>query len=196
MTNLEGRVLLRRQAKPPPPGVWTDLQVIAGHCSARLGAGAALLSGDAAATGVEFRRCDVGRRQADYAGADLGRGVQAAAGLFWPCPDAGPPRHAAAVHWSVSPMPDGLARFPSQSSTADPPEPPCDEFPLILTTGRVMGQYQSGTQTRRIPELAAAEPGSVSPRCTPTPRASTACRPATACQLDDPPRHAPGWRCA
>ena len=34
------------------------------------------------------------------------------------------------------------------------------EFPLLLTTGRVLAHYQSGTQTRRTPELQAlsAEP--------------------------------------
>ncbi|MGI4955822.1 MAG: molybdopterin oxidoreductase family protein, partial [Janthinobacterium lividum] len=53
--------------------------------------------------------------------------------------------------------PDGRARF-HPVEYRGPAEQPCDDYPLILTTGRVMGQYQSGTQTRRIPELAAAEP--------------------------------------
>jgi assimilatory nitrate reductase catalytic subunit len=30
---------------------------------------------------------------------------------------------------------------------------PCDDYPLHLTTGRVLAQYQSGAQTRRIREL-------------------------------------------
>jgi len=152
MTNLEGRVLLRRQAKPPPPGVWTDLQVIAGLAE-RLGAGAHF-SGNAATTGAEFRRATSGG-PADYAGATWDR-VQAEAGLFWPCPDTahpGTPRLFAErfAH------PDGLARFHAVEHVG-PAEPPCVEFPLILTTGRVMGQYQTGTQTRRVAELAAAEP--------------------------------------
>ena len=152
MTNLEGRVLLRRQAKPPPPGVWTDLQVIAGIAQ-RLGAGQHF-SGDAAATGVEFRRATSGG-PADYAGATWDR-VQAGAGLHWPCPDAahpGTPRLFAERFAHA----DGLARFHAIEHRG-PAEPPCNEFPLILTTGRVMGHYQSGAQTRRIPELAAAEP--------------------------------------
>ncbi len=152
MTNLEGRVLLRRHAKPPPPGVWTDLQVIAGLAE-RLGAGAHF-SGNAATTGAEFRRATSGG-PADYAGATWDR-VQAEAGLFWPCPDTahpGTPRLFAErfAH------PDGLARFHAVEHVG-PAEPPCAEFPLILTTGRVMGQYQTGTQTRRVAELAAAEP--------------------------------------
>ena len=38
-------------------------------------------------------------------------------------------------------------------------EPVDDDFPVHLTTGRVAMQYQSGAQTRRVPELAAVEPG-------------------------------------
>jgi assimilatory nitrate reductase catalytic subunit len=33
-----------------------------------------------------------------------------------------------------------------------------EEFPLLLTTGRVLAQYQSGTQTRRSAELMAIAP--------------------------------------
>ena len=152
MTNLEGRVLLRRQAKPPPPGVWTDLQVIAGIAE-RLGAGKHF-SGDAATTGAEFRRATSGGA-ADYAGATWDR-VQVEAGLFWPCPDAGHPGTPRLFADRFAHA-DGLARFHAIEHRG-PAEPPCAEFPLILTTGRVMGHYQSGTQTRRIPELAAAEP--------------------------------------
>ena len=37
-------------------------------------------------------------------------------------------------------------------------EEPDDEFPLYLTTGRIMAQYQSGTQTRRVAALMTAAP--------------------------------------
>ena len=37
-------------------------------------------------------------------------------------------------------------------------EEPDYEFPLYLTTGRIVSQYQSGTQTRRIPALMQASP--------------------------------------
>jgi assimilatory nitrate reductase catalytic subunit len=48
--------------------------------------------------------------------------------------------------------PDGRARFhPTPYRTAA--EEPCDDFPFFLTTGRVMAQYQSGTQTRRLRAL-------------------------------------------
>jgi len=37
-------------------------------------------------------------------------------------------------------------------------EEPEDNFPLYLTTGRLMAQYQSGTQTRRVKELSSNAP--------------------------------------
>ncbi|ELS53052.1 molybdopterin oxidoreductase family protein [Streptomyces viridochromogenes] len=54
--------------------------------------------------------------------------------------------------------PDGRARFVPVSHRAVAEEPD-DEYPVLLTTGRVVAQYQSGAQTRRVDELNAAAPG-------------------------------------
>ncbi|MEV5434650.1 molybdopterin oxidoreductase family protein [Streptomyces sp. NPDC052682] len=54
--------------------------------------------------------------------------------------------------------PDGRARFVPVSHRAIAEEPD-DEYPVLLTTGRVVAQYQSGAQTRRVDELNAAAPG-------------------------------------
>ncbi|MEV5352462.1 molybdopterin oxidoreductase family protein [Streptomyces sp. NPDC052693] len=54
--------------------------------------------------------------------------------------------------------PDGRARFVPVSHRAIAEEPD-DEYPVLLTTGRVVAQYQSGAQTRRVAELNAAAPG-------------------------------------
>ncbi|MCT7354127.1 molybdopterin oxidoreductase family protein [Streptomyces sp. 15-116A] len=53
---------------------------------------------------------------------------------------------------------DGRARFVPVSHRAVAEEPD-DEYPVLLTTGRVVSQYQSGAQTRRVDELNAAAPG-------------------------------------
>ncbi|NXY98686.1 molybdopterin oxidoreductase family protein, partial [Streptomyces sp. BR123] len=53
--------------------------------------------------------------------------------------------------------PDGLARF-AEVEHRDAAETPGPDYPLYATTGRVLAQYQSGAQTRRVPELAAAAP--------------------------------------
>ncbi|MET9898194.1 molybdopterin oxidoreductase family protein [Streptomyces sp. NPDC006446] len=53
---------------------------------------------------------------------------------------------------------DGRARFVPVSHRPVAEEPD-DEYPVLLTTGRVVAQYQSGAQTRRVDELNAAAPG-------------------------------------
>ncbi|MGO4430952.1 molybdopterin oxidoreductase family protein, partial [Streptomyces sp. MCAF7] len=53
---------------------------------------------------------------------------------------------------------DGRARFVPVSHRPAAEEPDA-EYPLFLTTGRVLSQYQSGAQTRRVEELNRAAPG-------------------------------------
>ncbi|MEU1304597.1 molybdopterin oxidoreductase family protein [Streptomyces shenzhenensis] len=53
---------------------------------------------------------------------------------------------------------DGRARFVPVSHRPAAEEPDA-EYPVLLTTGRVVAQYQSGAQTRRVAELNAAAPG-------------------------------------
>ncbi|MDX3645507.1 molybdopterin oxidoreductase family protein [Streptomyces sp. MB09-02B] len=53
---------------------------------------------------------------------------------------------------------DGRARFVPVSHRAAAEEPDA-EYPVLLTTGRVVAQYQSGAQTRRVDELNSAAPG-------------------------------------
>ncbi|MEV5489863.1 molybdopterin oxidoreductase family protein [Streptomyces bobili] len=53
---------------------------------------------------------------------------------------------------------DGRARFVPVSHRPAAEEPD-EEYPVFLTTGRVVAQYQSGAQTRRVDELNAAAPG-------------------------------------
>jgi assimilatory nitrate reductase catalytic subunit len=152
MTNLEGRVLLRRRAKAPPPEVWTDVQILKGIAD-RLGSGRHFVA-DIHAIAAEFRRASAGG-QADYAGLPLERVAQDEH-LFWPCPsDAHPgtPR----VFLDTFATDDGRARFHPVGYLA-PAEHPDQDFPYVLTTGRILSQYQSGTQTRRIPSLNAMDP--------------------------------------
>jgi assimilatory nitrate reductase catalytic subunit len=152
MTNLEGRVLWRRKIKEPPPGVWTDAQILK-ELAERLGRGR-FFSADVREIAAEFRRASAGG-PADYNGISFER-INAENGVFWPCPSSdhpGTPR----MFLDRFATPDGRARFHSveHRSAAETPD---RFFPYILTTGRVMQQYQTGTQTRRVTELAAAEP--------------------------------------
>ena len=152
MTNLEGRVVLRRAAGPPPPGVRSDLEVLAGLAE-RVGAPAGAFPVDPREVFSELTRASAGGK-ADYGGMSYER--LEPEGLFWPCPDPdslGTPR----PFLERFATPDGRARFVAVSHRG-PAEPLDAEFPLSLTTGRVLDHYQSGTQTRRTPELADAEP--------------------------------------
>jgi assimilatory nitrate reductase catalytic subunit len=152
MTNLEGRVLLRRRAIEPPPGAWSDLQIL--HALAeRLGFGAKFPD-EPREVFEELRRASAGGI-ADYAGIDYERIVEED-GVFWPCPRTdhpGTPR----MFLDRFATEDGRARFhPIAYKPAA--EEPDDAYPLFLTTGRVLSQYQSGVQTRRVDALLKAAP--------------------------------------
>ncbi len=147
MTNLEGRVVLRRKAVEPPKGVRSDLDVLA-DLAARLGS-SVVLETEPEAVFAELGRASAGG-PADYAGIDYAR-ITEEQGVFWPCPD---PEHPGTERMFLDRFatPDGRARFHVVGHRG-PAEPPCEEYPLHLTTGRVLAQYQSGAQTRRVRDL-------------------------------------------
>lgn len=152
MTNLEGRVLRRRALREPPAGVRTDLAVLA-ELAARLDAPASFPT-DPAAVFTELRRASAGG-VADYAGVSWER-IEADEGVFWPCPDPDGP-DTPRLFADSFPTPDGRARFqPVHHRPAA--EQVCADYPLHFTTGRVLAQYQSGAQTRRVAALHRAAP--------------------------------------
>jgi assimilatory nitrate reductase catalytic subunit len=147
MTNLEGRVLRRRRAVDPPGEVRDELSVLA-ELARRLGC-AVHFGTDAREVFEELGRASSGG-VADYAGIDYDR-LDAGEALHWPCPaadHAGTPR----LFLDRFATPSGRARM-----TAVRPGRPADdlrtEAPLFLVTGRLLAQYQSGAQTRRVPTL-------------------------------------------
>jgi assimilatory nitrate reductase catalytic subunit len=153
MTNLEGRVLRRRRAQAPPHEVWTDAEILVA-LAARLGRGQYFPTPEPKAIFDELRRASAGGI-ADYAGITYDR-IDAEDGIFWPCPaedHPGTPRLFA----DGFATPDGRAVFHAATHRPSAEEPD-DDFPLYLTTGRVMAQYQSGTQTRRVRALSDASP--------------------------------------
>jgi assimilatory nitrate reductase catalytic subunit len=147
MTNLEGRVILRQQAVEPPAGVRSDLDVVAALAE-RLGSPVPFAT-DPEEVFAELARASSGGR-ADYAGITYDR-IRAEHGVFWPCPE---PEHPGTPRLFADRFahPDGRARFIAVDHLG-PAEPTDDEFPVHLTTGRVLAQYQSGAQTRRVRDL-------------------------------------------
>lgn len=138
MTNLEGRVVLRQRAITPPRGVRSDLEVIAGI--------AARLSDVAFSTDPEEVFAELGRASAggpaDYSAITYDR-IRDEQGVFW-----GGERLFA----DSFAHPDGRARMLAVEHVGAA-ERPCADYPVHLTTGRVLAQYQSGAQTRRVRAL-------------------------------------------
>ncbi|MFD9337296.1 molybdopterin oxidoreductase family protein [Streptomyces sp. NPDC060028] len=151
-TNLEGRVLLRRRALSPPPGVRSDLEVLHG-LAARLGVEKGFPTAPEEVF-EELRRASAGG-PADYSGISYAR-IEAEQGVFWPCPEGSPGTER--LFLDAFATDDGRARF-TAACHRDAAEVPDAQYPLLLTTGRVVAQYQSGAQTRRVAELNEAAPG-------------------------------------
>ncbi|KQV99016.1 molybdopterin oxidoreductase family protein [Streptomyces sp. Root369] len=155
-TNLEGRVLLRRQAITAPDGIRSDLEVMH-ELADRLGVEKGFPT-DPEEVFEELRRASAGG-PADYSGITYRR-LAEENGVFWPCPTEDTVVHAGTPRLFLDRFatPDGRARFVPVSHRAIAEEPD-EEYPVLLTTGRVVAQYQSGAQTRRVDELNAAAPG-------------------------------------
>jgi assimilatory nitrate reductase catalytic subunit len=139
MTNLEGRVILRQQAIRPPQGVRSDLDVIA-DLAERVSSPVKFET-DPETVFAELGRASAGGK-ADYSGITYDR-IRDEMGVFW-----GSPRMFA----DSFATPDGRARchVVDHRGAAEQPD---EDYPVHLTTGRVLAQYQSGAQTRRVREL-------------------------------------------
>jgi assimilatory nitrate reductase catalytic subunit len=153
MTNLEGRVLLRQQAVTPPPDVRDELAILAGLAT-RLGQPGERCPDDAETVFTELRAASRGGG-ADYSGVTYDR-LRAGEALYWPVPS---PDHPGTPRPFLDRFahPDGRARFVPVTHR-DAAEPTDERYPLAATTGRLLAHYQSGAQTRHVPELMAAEP--------------------------------------
>jgi assimilatory nitrate reductase catalytic subunit len=88
---------------------------------------------------------------ADYSGITWARVVDEQ-GVFWPCPEEGHPGTPRLFEGGRFYHPDGRARF-IPTPWRPPAEAVDEDYPVWLTTGRVISQYLSGTQTRRIGPL-------------------------------------------
>jgi len=148
LTNLEGRVLMRRRVVDPPDGVRTDLETLCA-IGRKLGHPRQFTYSNTEAVFDELRRATRGG-PADYSGITYAK-LMTGDGVFWPCPTldhAGTPRLFA----DSFPTENGRARFHAVSHRSIA-ESASEEYPLYLTTGRLLAQYQSGTQTRRVRAL-------------------------------------------
>jgi assimilatory nitrate reductase catalytic subunit len=173
-TSAEGRVIKINKAVDPPGQAKEDTQILL-ELARRLGRGQYF---DHFKTSEDiFNELRVASKggTADYYGITYERIVEEK-GVFWPCPEIGHPGTPRLFEEGPKPpppgpgepsggtdsrqddggwkkgrfyTPDGRAHFHSVPYRPSAEEPD-DEYPVILTTGRVVSQYLSGTQTRRI----------------------------------------------
>lgn len=151
--NSERRVSLMEQVVPPPgdakPDWWWAKQVAEG-----MGFKAGLWYTKAAEIFDEFARVTAGRPNDQSA---LSHELLRARGpQQWPYPALGG-SSARRYEDGVFPTATGRARLWARPWTP-PEEVPDPEFPLVMTTGRVAGQWHTRTKTGLVPQLSKLDP--------------------------------------
>ncbi|SFE63014.1 assimilatory nitrate reductase (NADH) alpha subunit apoprotein [Paenibacillus algorifonticola] len=150
VTNLEGRIIKINKAQEPLGESKPDW-LIHVELAERLGRGDYFRHLQTASqVADEFRLASKGG-YADYYGATWDK-IDRQDGVFWPCKDEADTGTPYMFEDHKYFHPDGRAKIcalPYRPSA----EEPCEEYPLRLTTGRVVYHYLSGNQTRRIPFL-------------------------------------------
>ena len=167
VTQVEGRVIKINKAVEPPGDARQDWRIIQDIARA-LGRPHGFTFGSPREIFDELRRASKGG-VADYSGITYEK-IEQQMGVFWPCYSADPRTGAAIDHagtprlfepGSYNPVAkgsgpfyfaDGKARF-NVAEYRPAVDDVSDEYPLFLTTGRVVSQFLSGTQTRRIGPL-------------------------------------------
>ncbi|MDD5420331.1 MAG: molybdopterin dinucleotide binding domain-containing protein, partial [Methanomicrobiaceae archaeon] len=139
-TSTERRVQRWRKAQDPPGQAKPDWQIIA-ELAARMG-----YAEQFAYQGPEDIFREIATVTPSYAGMSYAR-LENPDGLHWPCPTAEHPG-TPILHREKFATPDGLGIF-SPLEWKPPAEVPDEEYPYVLTTGRTLWQWHTGTMTRR-----------------------------------------------
>jgi formate dehydrogenase alpha subunit len=150
-TNTERRVQRFEPAVPPPGAARADWWIIAevGKRISRLLATPAPGArwGGWTYDGPDAIMDEVAAVTPSYGGITYGR--LGRGGLQWPCPTPG---HPGTPILHVDRFARGRARF-TPVGYRPAAEVPDADYPLVLTTGRVLEHYHSGTMTRRVAAL-------------------------------------------
>jgi len=145
----EGRVIHWQKSIDPPGQARCDSDIII-DIAHRLGRGQYFPFKNPADILEELRVASRGG-VADYYGITYER-IDREKGIFWPCPDLDHPGTPILFADKKFYTHDGKAHF-NKTEWRPSGDPIDDQYPLYLTTGRVVSQYLSGTQTRRIGAL-------------------------------------------
>jgi formate dehydrogenase alpha subunit len=144
-TNTERRVARVRQVIPPVGDAKPDWQIIV-EISQRL-------DHPMPFTRAEDIFEEIRRVTPSYAGITYKR-LETEGGLQWPCPH---PDHPGTVFLHRDQFSRGRGLF-FGIDYREPAEMPDADYPLVLTTGRVLYQYHTGTMSRRAPGLVEKAP--------------------------------------
>jgi assimilatory nitrate reductase catalytic subunit len=158
VTTGEGRCVRLKQSVTPPGNARLDWHILV-DLADRLGFGGHF---PYALTEDIFRELTKASKGAvvDYSGMDYLK-IERNMGVFWPCPSIKHPGTPRLFEGNQFYHSDGKARF--YGFEYRPPAEDVDaEFPIFFTTGRVVSQYLSGNQTRRIGGLVDQYP---EPKC-------------------------------
>lgn len=159
ITQVEGRVIKVNKAVTPPGEAREDWKIIQ-DIARELGRDHGLKFSGPREIFEELRVASKGG-VSDYSGITWEK-IEKQMGVFWPCyseDHPGTPRLFEKGSWNpiakgAGPFyyPDGKARM--HVAKYSPPKEETDkEYPIILTTGRVVNHFLSGNQTRRIGPL-------------------------------------------
>lgn len=150
----EGRVQKINKAVDPPGQAKSDALILC-DLARKLNKGKYFEFASTREIFEELRRASQGG-VADYYGITWER-VEQELGVFWPCPTLDHPGTRRLFEDGRFYHADGKAHF--LTTEWRPSGDPVDaEYPLYLTTGRVVSHYLSGTQTRRIGPLVDQSP--------------------------------------
>ena len=152
--NVEARVIHIRKAVDPPGNARRDSEIVC-DLARRLGKGKYFPYHEPREIFEELRLASRGGL-ADYYGITYEK-IDAQKGVFWPCPTLDHPGTPRLFEDGRFFHPDGKAHLMSLA-WRDSGDPVDADFPVYLTTGRVVSQYLSGTQTRRIGALVDQNP--------------------------------------
>jgi formate dehydrogenase alpha subunit len=157
-TNTERRIQRVRKAVPPPGEARADSWIVAELAQRMLALGAAAPAADAPWAGWTYPSAssvmtEIGALTPSYAGVTYDR-LNAGEQLQWPVRDAS---HPGTPVLHAGKFTRGLGRF-VPSEHLPPNELPDDEYPLMLTTGRVIYHWHGAEMTRRARGLNAVYP--------------------------------------
>ncbi len=145
-TNTERRVSRVRKAIEPPGEAKADHEIIC-ELATRMGYKMEYSS-------VEEIFEEIRKVTPSYAGITFDRIEKE--GLHWPCPDE---NHPGTPILHTEKFPIGRSKFHA-IEYLPPAESVDEEYPLWLTTGRILFQYHTGTMTRRVEGL-----NKIAPEC-------------------------------